>query len=268
MTTVTSNPPPLSFSLLEPGRAVFEFATLPLAYALLPFVPKGDGHPVIALPGFYATDGSMYPLRKYLERHGYDTRPWELGRNTGPGNLGENLERLHDRVMEVHKETGRKVSLIGASLGGIMAREAAKQFPEDVRQVITLGSAFAGPPEASAAHTLIKAVFSEDTFSRLSEEFEDLLTSMSEPPKGVPTTSIFTKTDGVVNWRGCVEQPSPLTDNIEVYSSHVGLPTNAPVMYLLADRLSQPEDDWRPFDRNHHPLSQLIYPSSGHDYFM
>lgn len=268
MTTVTSNPPPLSFSLLEPGRAVFEFATLPLAYALLPFVPKGDGHPVIALPGFYATDGSMYPLRKYLERHGYDTRPWELGRNTGPGNLGENLELLHDRVMEVHKETGRKVSLIGASLGGIMAREAAKQFPEDVRQVITLGSAFAGPPEASAAHSLIKAVLSEDAFSRLSEEFEDLLTSMSEPPKGVPTTSIFTKTDGVVNWRGCVEQPSPLTDNIEVYSSHVGLPTNAPVMYLLADRLSQPEDAWKPFDRNSHPLLPLIYPSSGHDYFM
>ena len=253
--------PPLPLALMEPGRAISELVTLPLARVLLTLAPKGDGHAVMAMPGFLASDRTTAPLRRYLGRQGYDTRPWTLGRNLGPQILGEDFQRLTDRIMQVYRESGGKVSLIGWSLGGVMAREIAKQMPDKVRQVITLGSPFGGHPEASSVESVYRAVSGDDTKSI---EFREMMRNLAFPPPGVPSTAIYTKTDGIVNWRGCMERPAPLTDNIEVYASHCGIGVNPMVMYLLADRLAQAEGAWRPFDREAHPVLSLAYPSSGH----
>ena len=257
------NPPPLPLALLEPARGVSELITLPLAGALLTLAPKGDGHAVITMPGFLASDISMGPIRRYLRRQGYDTRPWTLGRNMGPQVVGHEGEYLAERVLEVHKETGRKVSLIGWSLGGVMAREVAKELPNEVRQVITLGSPFAAHPDSTSVGRLYRLITRHDTST---EEFRHLMRTIEDPPEYVPSTSIFSKTDGVVSWRGSLEKPSPMTDNIEVYASHIGIGVNPLVMYLLAERLALPEDEWKPFDRQAHPLLKLAFPSSGHDY--
>lgn len=263
MDAATAKPPPLALSLLEPGRAVGELMTLPAARVLLGMAPEGDGHAVVTMPGFLAGDRTTGPLRRSLSRQGYDARPWKLGRNLGPQMLGEDNIRLTERVLAVHRETGRKVSLIGWSLGGVMAREIAKQMPDVVRQVITLGSPFAGHPKASAVSRIYRAVTGQDTRS---DDFHEMMAHIAEPPAHVPSTAIFTRTDGIVHWRGCLERPSPLTDNIEVYASHCGIGVNPLTMYLLADRLGQAEGAWRPFDRDAHPWLKLAFPSSGHSY--
>jgi pimeloyl-ACP methyl ester carboxylesterase len=152
------------------------------------------------------------------------------------------------------------VSLIGWSLGGVMSRELAKRFPQMVRQVVTLGSPFGGNPRASYAFNLYRAITGHDIDpDTMAEEFE----ALRRPPPRVPTTAIYSKTDGVVAWRNCVEQPGPLTDNIEVYASHCGLGVNPAVFFALADRLALPETDWQRFDRSS-TWRRYVYPSSGH----
>ena len=210
--------------------------SLPLLYS----TARGDGHTVLVFPGLAASDLSTAPLRRYLRDRGYDARAWEMGRNLGPGNGV--LEACHKKVRELRAETGRKVSLIGWSLGGIYARETAKTAASDVRQVITLGTPFAGPPKATNAWQVYELASGERVDERAHQY--DLKTA---PP--VPTTSIYSRTDGIVAWQCSVQAPGAgQTENIEVEASHVGLGVNPAVLYALADRLAQPEGEWAPFD--------------------
>ena len=249
-------PPSTLLTLAEIHRALFEFSTLPLAAPILARAPRGDGHPVLVMPGFIAGDASTDPLRRYLDLLGYDSYAWELGRNLGPHAIGAQGEKLVARFEEIHAETGRKVSLVGWSLGGVMARELSRRFPDAVRQVITLGSPFTGDPMASKPTKLYQFVTGEGD-----DNFEARLTASREPPP-VPSTAIYSKTDGVVPWQNCIEQPSPTTDNIEVYGSHCGLGVNPSVLYLIADRLALPDGAWKPFDRT--GWRAAFFPSSGH----
>ncbi|MBI1211062.1 MAG: alpha/beta fold hydrolase [Alphaproteobacteria bacterium] len=258
--SVAIKPPSIGLALIEGQRALAELATLPVASPLLRLAPGGDGHPVMVLPGFLAGGGTTVPLRRFLRSKGYEPFCWELGRNLGPKAIGPQGELLAHRLQSVHRKMGRKVTLIGWSLGGVMAREIAKQYPDMVRQVISLGSPFGGDPRASHVFHIYRAITGHDIDpDEMAEEFA----ALREPPAGIPSTAIYSKTDGVVAWRTCVEKRSALTDNIEVYASHCGLGVNPAVFFAIADRLAQAETDWRPFDRAS-SWRRLIYPSSGH----
>jgi pimeloyl-ACP methyl ester carboxylesterase len=155
------------------------------------------------------------------------------------------------------------VTLVGWSLGGVLAREIAKRLPDQIRQVITLGSPLAVGPDSTAVSWIYRRV--GDT-PLSTDDMRALMASVREPPPHTPSTSIFTKTDGIVPWRGCIEPKGPLTDNIEVYASHCGLGVNPFVYFAIADRLALPENGWRPFNRRAAAWRRLAYPTSGHSY--
>ena len=145
-TETQTKAPSALLALTELPRALVELGALPWAVPLLATAPRGDGHPVLVLPGFVTSDRSTTILRGFLNGQGYDAHAWELGRNLGPKAIGHQGEKLIARILEVHQATGKKVSLVGWSLGGVMARLVAKRIPHAVRQVITLGSPFSGSP--------------------------------------------------------------------------------------------------------------------------
>lgn len=235
--------PPSLFWLLTEGRAVFELGSFYSLRLLMRYLPKGDGHPVVVLPGFVASDMSTRPLRGVLKDLGYPAYGWGLGRNLRFDDARE--KEMLALVERVHAEHGRKISLIGWSLGGVFARELAKISPEKVRSVISLGSPITHHREYSHARTLYDTINGPPEVRR-AKQLEQL---RHAPP--APTTSIFSKTDGIVAWRGSIqsrEHGHDLIENIEVPASHVGLGVNPLVMYVIADRLAQPEDGWKPFD--------------------
>ena len=142
-------PPSRTLLLLE-GRAVQELGAFWLLRPWLAAAPRGDGHPVLVLPGLLASDLSTQPLRSFLKSHGYAAHGWKQGRNLG---LRSGVERsMLERVEELYdRHGGRKISLVGWSLGGIYARQIAKRVPDKVRSVISLGSPFTGNPKATNA---------------------------------------------------------------------------------------------------------------------
>lgn len=230
--------PPLQWLSFEGVRLAGELGALALAWPLLAQAPRGDGHTVLVLPGFLATDNSTAAMRHYLKSLGYDAQGWQLGRNLG-GNRGTHgLAR--ERLDALAQQSGRKVSLIGWSLGGILARELARHVPQHVRQVITLGSPLYGDTRrTTSAWWVHRAIHGRDSINHGDYR------GIGAPP--VPTTSVFDRHDGVVGWRSSVELPGPQVQSIETVSSHIGFGVNPLVFWLLADRLAQPEDQWQPF---------------------
>ena len=250
--------PSTLLALAEAPRAMLELSWLSIIAPLLRQAPRGDGHPVLVLPGFVTSDRSTRLLRRYLADLGYDAHGWELGRNLGPKAIGMRGERLTRRLLSVHRATRSKVSLVGWSLGGVMARELARSAPHAVRQVITLGSPFTGNPHASTVSHLYERLTGDVIDSGLMAE----RLALGSTPPPVPSTAIFSRTDGIVAWRNCVEPRGEQTDNIEVRASHCGMGVNPAVMYAVADRLARPEGQWSPFHRK--GWRAAVYPFSGH----
>lgn len=216
------------------------FVTVPLLRSLNTF-PRGDGHPVLVLPGFVASDLSTTILRNFLSDLGYEAYPWRLGRNLADFDQVEGL--ILERVKWLYKKYDRKVSLVGWSLGGVYAREIARSLPEMVRQVITMGSPFAGIGKESNASWLYEMIYGK----KVQDIPEDVINRVLEPPP-VPMTSIYTRTDGIVDWRSCIERKTgPITENIEVLGSHCGLGHNPMVLMHIAERLAQEEGNWKPY---------------------
>lgn len=210
--------------------------------AAMPFLlrlPRGDGHAVMVFPGMGANDLTTLPLRTFLAALGHRTHAWGQGTNRGP-RRGV-LERCSEDVRRLAKESGGKVSLVGWSLGGIYAREMAKLHPELVRTVITLGTPFTGNPRSTNAWRIYQWL----TGTRAEEP--RLLEQVRRPPP-LPTTSIYSRTDGIVAWSCSLNDPSPIAENIEVRASHVGMGLNPMALYAVADRLRQPDGQWQPFD--------------------
>lgn len=231
------------FWILAEARSLFELNSSLLLSPLLLRAPKGDGHPVLALPGFLASDLSMAPMRRYLKELGYDTHAWEMGRNLG--GISSLRGALRDLLKRVHETSGRKVSIVGWSLGGVYARDLALQLPDMVRQVITLGSPFANDIRATNATRLYEALSGEGVNDN--PEIREAIAG--DLP--VPATSIYSRTDGIVNWRTCLLRPSETAENIEVHlASHVGLGVNPASLWAVADRLALAEGEFRQFDRS------------------
>lgn len=216
---------------------------------LLAISPKGDGHPVIVLPGLGGTDASTYILRDFLTKLGYTVEPWGLGRNRGLN--GAIAVALGNRLRTVYSKHGnRKVSLIGWSMGGLFARELAKLDPPMVRQVITMGTPFKGDAtNANLAYRLL----SGETTKKSAEKYPN---TKIKPP--VPFTSIYSRSDGIVSWRCSVEEETETSQNIEVIgASHLSLGAYPTSVYLIATLLKQPEDSWRRFKPS--LLNKLFY---------
>ena len=233
--------PPLSLLAMEPLRALLDHIASHVGSVPL---PVGDGHPVVVYPGLGAGAITTSHLRRFLEKSGFTVHDWEGGVNTGPtGDLDDWLASLQERVRDLHGLHDRKVSLIGWSLGGVYAREIAKRCPDSVRQVITLATPFNSLGGGNHAGTIYKLLNGDS--SQLTPEVEARL--RESPP--VPTTSIYSKSDGIVSWRGCIEKQTERSENVEVSASHLGIVSHPEVLRIIANRLAQPEGRWRPLRR-------------------
>lgn len=262
MVSIADMPPTIKrphFSLLatEHIRAMWELGFLGLTTPLLRLIPHGDGHPVLVCPGFLGSDTSTVFLRQFLREKGYNVHGWDLGQNLGLKTIGLQGEYLAEQVISLYRKTHRKVTLIGWSLGGIMARETAKQLPDQIRQVITLGSPFAGGTQTSNIKWLYEKVTGHKQGDGTVSELE---ANLKNPPEFVPSTAIYTKGDGIVSWEACREPKSALTDNIEVHASHLGLGVNPVVFAILGDRLALEDGRWKPFDVKKSILPRYLLP--------
>lgn len=241
-------------------RAALEVGALVAAAPWLRRAGRGDRHPVLVLPGFTTGDIATAMLRQHLRSLGYWVHGWRLGLNLGP--TPAVLAGIRERLDAVHLRHRRPVTLVGWSLGGIYARRLARETPEQVRSVITLASPYRmNLSDRSSLSGLV---------DRLAAGFDpavlaDVAVSESErPPLAVPSTSIYSRTDGVVHWSSCIDGPAPADgpgrENIEVRSSHSGMVVHPAVLYAVADRLRQPEDRWRPFHAP--PVLSRWYPAA------
>lgn len=226
-------PPPLLYQFLE-ARAGAEFASLLLLLPLLRLnAPRGNERPVIVMPGFMANDSSTWVLRRFLEDVGYAVTGWAMGRNVGPGQ--PLIDRLLERVVTLHKGHGTRVSLVGWSRGGVIAREIARMRPDLVRHVITLGTPVKGGPGATSIGRLMQA-----SSGMTEAQMQALMRRREMTPIRVPITALYSRTDGVVAWPAAIDDTNPDVEHIEVQSSHVGLGVNAQVFKIVAERLDQP----------------------------
>ena len=231
--------PALPLFVSEPSRAVADFGLYLASRPLQQRLPRGDGHPVLVLPGLLADDHSTRALRAVLRRLGYDVHGWGLGRNIGPTALCVN--GIRDKLERLTDEHQQPVSVIGWSLGGIFARDLARRSPESVRQVVTLGSPF-----RLARYSQTRASRMFDRFSHLHVEHRTL---PLEPagPLPVPATSIYSHFDGIVHWQTCLDTPGERCENIAVMASHLGLGHHPASIWAITDRLAQPAGSWKPF---------------------
>ena len=232
---------------LEAVRGLCEYGLAWAFHVPLNYMsPKGDGHPVLIIPGLGGADGSTHYMRNFLDGLGYESFPWGQGRNLGPRQgLDEMADRLTDLVQSIFRDTGgQQISIIGWSLGGIYGREIAKMCPDVVRQVITLGTPFKSISEGTRA-TRFYEFLSRDK----SHKDPSIIMGIQKAPP-VPFTSIYSKTDGVVYWKCSIEDEGPQCENVEVLgASHLGLGHNPISMFIVADRLTQTREKWEPYNR-------------------
>jgi len=229
--------------LLAEGRFLLERAAFRRIRSSLATLPRGDGHPVLVFPGFCASDHSTANLRAVLGDLGYQTLGWGLGRNLRVDL--ERVEQMQRLVQDLAQRTGRKVSLIGWSLGGIFARELAKLDPGPVRQVITLGSPIRDDRRHTNASRLFELVNGKEPEVLGQGRFSGLDRA---PP--VPTTAILSRSDGIVHPNGSIQYADSghdRTENIVVRGSHLGLVHNPAATVAIVDRLCQPDGHWQPF---------------------
>jgi pimeloyl-ACP methyl ester carboxylesterase len=231
--------PELWVQMLEQG-VMFEWGAFVAASPLLRSLGRGDHHPVFVMPGFLGDDSSTLPLRFYIRSWGFWAHGMHGGQNPGP--TPKLLARVEERLAKIHDRHGRKVTLVGWSAGGQYARHLARRHPEMVRQVITLATPLQIHPQDRSSMSFIA--------DRLEHRFDPEFRRLADHERGplpVPSTSIYSRTDGVVRWQACLDIGDERHENVEVHGSHSGMGFNPAALAVVADRLSQAEDDWRPF---------------------
>ncbi len=193
--------------------------------------PRGDGNIVIDVPGWKAPEVAGWPLRRYLRHLGHDARSWGLGVNTG--NPERDADLLTAKVLQLVAQTGRPVSLIGWSLGGLIVREVARHHPDAARRVVTYGTPIVGGPSWTAG----AGAWSKEETARIAA----LITRLdSVRPIQVPMTVIYTRRDAIVTPASCIDLTSARAEHIRVRSTHLGLIADPDVWSVVADRLALP----------------------------
>jgi pimeloyl-ACP methyl ester carboxylesterase len=223
--------PPSRLALVGETRVVAEWlgmrATAPV---LCRTAPRGDGGPVLVAPGFATGDGATASLRRFLTSIGYDARGWRLGRNTG--RVPQLIPALVERTRAVAEQTGRTVRLVGWSLGGYLVREVAREQPDMVDRVVTLGAPVVGGPKYTAsAPAYVRKGYDLD-------EIEAAVDAREDRSIRVPVDAIYSRSDGVVAWPACLDHSNPDVRHHEVRSSHLGLVASTRVFRLVAELLA------------------------------
>ncbi len=241
---------PHALSSLMEGRGLLEMALLPASLPLLMEAPQGDGHPVLLVPGFMASESSLIALKLFLQNKGYDVHMWGLGRNVGFRSKHANA--LPQKIRYLHHITGRKVSLVGWSLGGVFSLYGAQSTLECVRSIITLGSPVSVDAQSgSQSPTAVKALYRlvSHRLGASAHMMQPRAKAMRERRRlAIPTSCLYSLSDGVVPPQEATIDGDPaLHENIQVPGSHIGLGFNGIVLSIVADRLAQPEGDWMPF---------------------
>ena len=247
-------PPRLRHSVAEFGRVIAEIGSTAMLQPILNRLPNGDGHTIITIPGFMGADGSTSQLRRFLVKRGYNAIPWGKGRNAAdkqPSSLDaflEYRESIEDEVAEqVRSEferSGRKVTLIGWSLGGLYSVALAHRFPQWIRQVITLGTPF-GDPRGTSLYNILGRVYNNE----VEVDEEALQRWVQHTYRGgelrVPVLTLYSESDGIVGAgiARCEGDPRYVT-NIAVMASHVGFPFNPLVYGVIANHLVEPHERW------------------------
>ncbi len=221
--------PPARSRLLGELATVIQPARLLLRSPRLLRAPRGDGRCTVLVPGWRSPEASMAPIGGYLRRLGHDTRPWGLGVNDG--DVEQTRDRLIAMIDRLASEQGRPVNLVGWSLGGVIAREVARSTPEAVNRVVTYGTPVVGGP----THTVGAAAAGAAECARITALQEHL---DATDPIRVPITAIFTRNDGAVDWRACIDRSSVDVTMVEVAATHVGMGVDPDVWVTAARALA------------------------------
>lgn len=224
-------PIPTSFGLLREARIAADLAGGLLHWPRAMFAARGRQEPVLLLPGFTAGDASMVLLRSFLRRLGWNAEGWGLGINHGdaPALLPRVIE-VADRIVQ---RSGKPLHLVGWSMGGFLAREIARDRPDLVAQVVTMGTPVVGGPKYTALAEIFRArgydldAVEAECESRGRREIE------------APITVIYSRRDGVVAWQACIDRINPHVEHVEVRSTHSGLGFDLRVWVIVADRLAR-----------------------------
>lgn len=227
---IEAPPLPLLLAELRVLAELPRFLTRTLSVERL---PRGNGGPVMVVPGFGASDLNTAPLRRALRQLDHTVFGWNQGVNIGMRPRVK--QALAAELAEIHDRYEQPVTLIGWSLGGVYVREMARHQPQHVRQVVTLGSPINGHPQANNLNLLFRLA---NLGKPLKIDLEGFRRRIEAPP--VPCTAIYTKSDGLVAWRCCLEEPGERTHNVEVHGSHLGLVYNLEVLKALAHTLAEP----------------------------
>ncbi len=216
------------------------------AYPFLSRAPKGDGHAVMVIPGLGVNDLTTKMLRLFLQRCGYKVFGWELGINT---RYDENVSlELEQRLSNLFQEYG-KISVIGQCFGGLYALKLAHANPDMVRSVITLGTSMSNPLNADRLRWLYKLMNGQKKLNDLDDNLSEI-TSDFPGKLSMPVTCIYTKTDGVIDWKNSLCSETGQSENINIFSSHFGMGHNPRMLWVIADRLSQKEGAWEAFKQS------------------
>lgn len=225
---------PSAAGLLGESRGLLEFPRLLARFPALAAEPKGNGSRVLVLPGYGAGDGSTSVLRTYIGFLGYRPRAWGLGRNRG--DVPELIPQVVRKLQALAAREGAPIALIGWSLGGYLAREAARECPDSVSQVITLGSPVVGGPKYTAL---------ADTYRRRGIDLDDIeaeVEARNARPLQTRVTALYSRSDSVVAWRACIDRHGKNVDHVEVNTTHLGLGFSPDVYQIIARRLAHQED--------------------------
>ena len=227
--------PPSRLATMLEARAPLDWATVLLRAPQLASAPRGDGRPVVLLPGYGSDEISRRPHGKYLDVLGYDVHEWGIGRNRG--NVEAYVQRIGEFSGDIQRQSGNSVTLVGWSLGGVVARETARLFEPCIREVITMGTPIVGGPK----YTAVAARFAEQSGIDL-DAFELEVHERNLIGLRQPITAIYSKSDGVVGWRACIDVYNEHARNIQVRSSHFGMGASGRVWRLIADTLAADGD--------------------------
>jgi len=234
---------PHNISLICDTRFIFEMGEYLLSLPELKSKHTGNNDIILVLPGFLTGDFCTSPMRTFLNSIGFNAKGWNLGINMGPTN--EVMAGVTDRIKYLNDKYGKQISIVGWSLGGIYAREISKRIPDSIKQVITLGTPFNGLNASN-----IIEYFEENGINGLDTLTPNAVNQLHVSPP-MPYMSIYSKSDELIHWKSCVvNDHSSMSESFEIDSSHFGLCHNPSTIDIVANRLSQDIENWKPYSES------------------